>query len=93
MKASGNGEIALCANNLLRLHKGEVPYERVKGLHPQLIDAPALKCDGLVQEAEQLISSYEPRAICKTISIRHGETYGDFIISAEIDERRDLNEQ
>lgn len=93
MKASGNGEIALCANNLLRLYKGEVPYERVKGLHPKLMDSPALKFDNLAQEAERLISIYEPRAIFKTISIRHGETHGDFIISAEIDERRDLNEQ
>lgn len=89
MKASGNGDIALCANNLLRLFRGEVPYERVKGLDPQMIDSASINSESISQDAEQLISIYEPRAILKTLNISRGETHGDFIITVEIEERRD----
>lgn len=88
MKASGNGDIALCANNLLRLFKCEVPYERVKGLYPQMIDSAVLNHETISRGAEQLISIYEPRAIFRNLNINRGETHGDFIILAEIEERR-----
>ena len=32
MKASGNGAPEICVQNLLKTIRGEVPYERIKGL-------------------------------------------------------------
>ena len=37
MRANGNGAPNVCASNLLRLIRGEVPYERIKGLDPRMI--------------------------------------------------------
>ena len=32
MKASGNGTPQTCVQNLLKTTRGEVPYERIKGI-------------------------------------------------------------
>ena len=55
MKAKGNGDPAQCVGNLLRLIRGEVPYERLKGLDPRLIDRPSsTAAQDLVADAEWL---------------------------------------
>lgn len=62
MKASGNGEPMQCVGNLLRMVRGECPYDRVKGMDPSLIDQPTEIAAPLVQaEAKWLIKTYEPR--------------------------------
>ena len=38
MKASGNGTPQTCVQNLLKTTRGEVPYERIKGIDRSLID-------------------------------------------------------
>ena len=40
MKASGNGAPEICVQNLLKTIRGEVPYERIKGIDRTLIDKP-----------------------------------------------------
>ena len=37
MKASGNGTPQTCVQNLLKTTRGEVPYERIKGIDRTLI--------------------------------------------------------
>lgn len=32
MRAKGNGDPAVCANNLVRISRGEVPYDRIRGV-------------------------------------------------------------
>ena len=32
MKGSGNGNPAICANNLVRISRGEIPFDRIKGV-------------------------------------------------------------
>ena len=89
MKAKGNGEPQVCANNLFRLFRGQVPYERVKGLDPRLLDRPIVTSNmQLRQDADWLIDTYEPRAAIKAISIlRSDSAEGGFTITAEIEER------
>ena len=89
MKAKGNGAPQTCANNLFRLFRGEVPYERVKGLDPRLIDRPIVTGDmQLRQDADWLIDTYEPRTALKSISVvRSDAAAGGFIITAELEER------
>lgn len=62
MKASGNGEPIQCVANLLRITRGECPYDRIKGIDPTLIDKPTEIVAPLIQaEAKWLIETYEPR--------------------------------
>lgn len=70
MKASGNGDAATCVGNLLRLIRGEVPYERMKGLNPRLIDQPSsTAAQELRADAEWLIEQYEPRVTLSSIDL------------------------
>ena len=89
MRANGNGAPQVCANNLLRIFRGEVPYERVKGLDPRMYDKPYITADTqLRQDADWLIDIYEPRASIKAITVAQFNTAnGGFIITAELVER------
>lgn len=86
MMAKGNGTPQVCVNNLLRLFRGEVPYERVKGLDPRILDKPASAADAqLRQDADWLVETYEPRAEIKTITASQLDTKnGGFTVTAEI---------
>ena len=91
MRAKGNGDINVCANNLLRTFRGEVPFERIKGIDARLIDRPANEADAeLKQDAEWLLETYEPRAIVNGIEIEHTDgVSGEFAIRANITEREE----
>lgn len=85
MKAKGNGDPATCVGNLLRLIRGEVPYERMKGLDPRLIDRPSsIAGPELVADAEWLIENYEPRVSLDSIDLEAALAQaGHFAIRAE----------
>lgn len=86
MRAKGNGAPQVCVNNLLRLFRGEVPYERVKGLDPRLIDRPITASEmQLRQDADWLVDTYEPRAEIKSLSVTQSDTVGGgFTVIADI---------
>lgn len=88
MRASGNGTPEVCANNLLRCVRGEVPYERVKGLDPRMIDRPISEAKaGIQQDAEWLISTYEPRVTVGDIHVTQDDgVAGGFIVTADVEE-------
>ena len=70
MLSSGNGEPQTCVGNLLRLVRGEVPYERLKGLDPKLIDSPAsTAANDLRADAQWLIENYEPRVNLSSVEL------------------------
>ena len=89
MKAKGNGTPQVCVNNLLRLFRGEVPYERLKGLDPRIIDRPIVTADTeLRQDADWLVDIYEPRAQITSVSVTQDDTAsGSFTVSAELQNR------
>lgn len=88
MKASGNGDVALCVENLLRIIRGENPYERLKGLNGRHIDRPALDAQAeILQDAEWLIEHYEPRAKIESIDIVEDDSVaGGFRVVAAVSE-------
>ena len=43
MLASNNGDPRQCAANLLKLTRGENPYDRIKGIDAAITDAPYLE--------------------------------------------------
>ena len=62
MKASGNGRPQTCVQNLLKTIRGEVPYERIKGIDRTLIDKPSeLAGPELAADVEFVVETYEPR--------------------------------
>lgn len=91
MKASGNGSPAVCAGNLLKLTRGEVPYERVKGIDPRLIDRPFGIAEAEIQQdAEWLLKTYEPRADVNAINIKPSDApSGGFTVTADINEKEE----
>ena len=91
MKASGNGDANVCAANLLRTFRGEVPYERVKGLDPRLIDRPTMEAEiAIQQDATWLIETYEPRAIVNGIAMSDDAAVsGGFLVQADITEKEE----
>ena len=86
MIANGNGRTQRCVQNLLRMFRGECPYERVKGLDPRMIDKPISSVEPEIrQEAEWLIETYEPRATINNITVSADDAVGGgFVIDADI---------
>ena len=86
MVAKGNGDVKRCVQNLLRLFRGESPYERVKGLDPRMIDKPMSKVEPEIrQDAEWVIEIYEPRATINGITVSADDAVGGgFAIDADI---------
>lgn len=86
MIAHGNGKTQRCVQNLLRLFRGEVPYERVKGIDPRLIDKPIIEAEPLMrQDAEWLIETYEPRATINGITVSTDDAVGGgFVLDADV---------
>ena len=91
MKAEGNGRPAVCADNLLKINRGEVPYERVKGLDPRLIDRPFGIAEAEIQQdAEWLLETYEPRVEVNAININATDAAsGGFALTADIKEQEE----
>lgn len=89
MRASGNGDVGVCVDNLLRTFRGEVPFERVKGLNPRVIDAPEGDAElEIKQDAEWLVENYEPRASVEDVTVGgSGGAFGGFEVNAKIKER------
>nr|DAG65229.1 MAG TPA: lysozyme [Caudoviricetes sp.] len=88
MKGHGNGDVALCAENLLRIFRGENPYERVKGIDARSLDKPALDAEAeILQDAEFCIENYEPRAQIDSLDV-YGldRERGDFRVVAAVTE-------
>ena len=88
MRAKDNGTPEVCANNLLQITRGEVPFERVKGLDPRMIDRPLSEAEGDIrQDAAWLISTYEPRVTVNAVNIKHATgTDAGFIVTADVTE-------
>jgi phage baseplate assembly protein W len=87
MKASGNSDPATCVQNLLKTIRGEVPYERIKGIDRTLIDKPSgTAADNLAADVEFVVETYEPRVHLSSteLSALTAQT-GDFALRARID--------
>lgn len=86
MKSSGNGHPEQCAINLLKITRGEVPYDRIKGRDATIVDAPISSAISKAEDdAEWLLSEYEPRISIDNIDISAIlSNLGDLDINANI---------
>lgn len=75
MKASGNGNVAQCVANLIATYQGEVPYQRLKGMDPSVIDENLITSEPKIKNhATWLIENYEERATVNEINVRIDES-------------------
>ena len=78
MKAKGNGTPETCAFNLLRIIRGEIPYDRVRGIDGSLIDQPNVT-DDATADAEWVLEHYEPRVEIESVEVNtEAVASGDF---------------
>jgi hypothetical protein len=86
MRATGNGDKYRCTENLLAIVRGEVPYDRLRGLSVSPIDGPAHGSSAeLRQDAQWVIETYEPRAKVESIAVSNDTgASGTFSVSASI---------
>lgn len=86
MKASGNGAPEICVQNLLKTIRGEVPYERIKGIDRTLIDKPSeTAATDLAADVEFLVETYEPRVQLSDSDLKALTAQaGDFELRASI---------
>lgn len=92
MKANGNGTPETCASNLLRIVRGEVPYDRVRGRDASLIDQPNATKKALA-DARWLLEKYEPRVeIESKSSTSEAARAGDFAALMNIKRKEEKEE-
>ena len=83
MRASGNGSPEVCAANLLRIVRGEVAYDRVRGVDGTLIDKA-------VADAEWVLETFEPRVESDSITSNPAAAFsGDFGMIVNIIQRKE----
>ena len=92
MKAHGNGTPETCASNLLRIVRGEVPYDRVRGRDGALIDQPNAT-DEAAADIEWLMENYEPRVTVESVEENADAALsGDFSALVNIKRKEDEEE-
>lgn len=60
MKNSGNGTPETCAINLLKIVRGEVPYDRIRGVSGEFVDS-ANGFSSTKIDSKRMLEIYEPR--------------------------------
>lgn len=86
MLSKNNSNPAVCVNNLMQIARGEVPYDRVKGISFAQLDVPiAQATDEIVEDAEWMLDTYEPRSEIDSIEVTPTDApNGHFAITAKI---------
>lgn len=94
MKPTGNGRPEQCVDNLLRISRGEVPYERLKGLSTSIVDSPSSRATMDAEaDAEWVLETYEPRVEVNSIILSPGNAEdGHFSVDADITIRKEEKE-
>ena len=89
MRAKGNGRPEVCATNLLKITRGEVSYDRIRGRDGALIDQPNAT-DEAVADAEWVLETFEPRVNTKDIQINpEAGNPGNFNTYVDIERKED----
>lgn len=81
LKSKGNSDPQVCANNLLKIARYEVPMDRIQGLDTELYDTPDSE-DDIVEDAKFVIETYEPRVEVSSIDIENVD--GDIKVTANV---------
>ncbi len=91
MRAKGNGRPEVCAANLLKITRGEVSFDRIRGRDGALIDQPNA-ADEAAADAEWLLQTYEPRVDAEALVADADARAGDFDTIVDITRRKEDEE-
>ncbi len=70
MRSFGNGNPVICANNLVRISRGEVPFDRIKGVRlAELVRASLGEREDLIEDIKWAINTYEPRVNVDSVDL------------------------
>ena len=93
MKKSGNGDALVCAENLTAIVRGEIPFDRVRGIDVRIIDKPADEAsEELREDAIWNIETYEPRLDAENAEIEAVVADGDIIVQIQVTEAEEDEE-
>ena len=87
MRMKGNGRPDVCAANLMSMVIGEVPFDRLRGRDPSMLDRPLGEKQALTN-ARMILDVYEPRVESKVASGWTKDRNGNFEITLSLNERR-----
>lgn len=88
MRAHGNGLPAVCAQNLLLMHAGECPMDRLRGRDSRLIESRAGK-NRIISDAREVLLFWEPRVDCTLAEIEAEPTGdGDYRLTVTVEDRK-----
>lgn len=95
MLSKNNSNPAVCVNNLIQIARGEVPYDRVKGISFAHLDAPSPQAvDEIVEDAEWMLDTYEPRVEVESIEVTPTDAQnGHFAIKATINTNKEADDE
>ena len=87
MLKSGNGDPKKCVENLVSIIRGEVPFDRVRGMDARTIDKPADEARfEFENDARWNVETYEPRADLSKAEITVNEAEnGGFTLNIEVE--------
>ena len=86
MLSKGNSAVQRTVLNLLRTIRGECPMVRTKGIDRTIIDSPASESYRLKQDADLVITKFEPRANLDSVNVDDLKAlHGDLSVLAKID--------
>lgn len=95
MLSKNNSNPAVCVNNLIQIARGEVPYDRVKGISSEHLGAPSSQAvDDIVEDAEWMLDTYEPRVEIQSIEVVPDDVQnGHFAIKATINTNKEADDE
>lgn len=83
MRMKGNGNPEVCAVNLMNLTISEVPFDRLRGRDPSMLDRPLGERQAL-RNARMILDVYEPRIENKVASGWERDADGNFSITLDL---------
>lgn len=91
MKSSGNGNPAVCANNLVRISRGEIPFDRIKGVRlSELTGASLSEWEDLEEDIKWMVKTYEPRVDVDSVDIETTDAAnGQVAVTVNVKRRTD----
>lgn len=78
MLSKNNSSPEICARNLLKITRGEVPYVRSKGISLLTDKAATIAAPSAALDAELMLGVYEPRVNVKNVDIVPEDTENCF---------------
>lgn len=87
MRMKGNGNPEVCAVNLMNLTISEVPFDRLRGRDPSMLDRP-LGEKQAVRNARMVLDVYEPRLDNSIVDGWGRTASGDFSIRLKVSDKR-----